>query len=703
MRKLKRGCLLLVLILFVPVSLQAKSLTQTQQKIVGGTTAVQGDWPWMVALSWSTFSASELFCGGSLINERWVLTAAHCLQQEGVVTSADSFAVFIGGSHLYNDPGQLRLVDRVIVHPGYDEVSSDNDLALLKLKTPVTNVETIALLPLATMDSLSVGTNTTVIGWGSTVGYSGYDANPPAPIYPDDLQQVTMPLVDNSVCNTNLGGSVNSNMICAGLDGGGVDSCQGDSGGPLMTQQSGQWYQVGVVSWGIGCASAGYYGVYTRISNYISWIEDQVFDLGASDVMFPPIVAGHSMRLSMEIVNNTVTTITIASKTFASGQDLSITNDQCSSLASGQHCQLEIIYSPTSAGALADSLMINSDSVSFPSIQAAITGEAVNETAVINSIVGNPEPVLSWGTGGDDSWQTSSTTGTEGTTSVVSGQNLQDIESSWLVAHVNLAAQRTLFFNWKVSSEKYFDGIELLLDGDVVSGMSGEIKWKQTSVTIPAGNHVLHWRYLKDAAYWDGDDSAWIDNLSWDTAAVMNVFGEAVTSDFVYTALSGASVATDNGLTAWSTSVTAPWVVVTDDFYVGGSSLSSPLLPDGESSAVRALVKSDHQKKISFDLKVSTEAMADTLSFFINGVKQFEVSGERDWQHYEYTVGKGTVELLWSYDKDGSGSVGADKAWIDNVKVEGASDSGGAIGIYGLFVLFFYAYMNRSRLKNRYN
>lgn len=695
--------LLFLQVVFIVGNVQANAFDSAQQKIVGGSTVTQGDWPWMVVLSYSTFSASEFFCGASLIDERWVLTAAHCVQESYVVKPADSFAVYVGGSHLYNDPGQLRLIEQVIVHPGYNESTSDNDLALLKLSTPVENAETLPLLPLATMDGLSAGSSTTVIGWGSTIGYD--PSNPsPSVNYPADLQQVTMPLVENAICNINLGGSVTSNMICAGLDAGGVDSCQGDSGGPLMTQQAGQWYQVGIVSWGYGCASAGYYGVYTRAANYISWIEDQIFDLGVEDVTFPPVVAGHSMRLPLELSNNTQSVITLQSKSLSSALDLTITNDQCSNLGSGQSCQLEIIYSPTTAGVLSETITINSDSVSYPLVQASITGEAVAES-LINPIVGNPDPVLTWGSGGDASWEQSTSTGTEGSTSVVSSQSLLNNQSSWLVGHISLATEKTLFFDWKVSSEKYFDGVELLLDGQVVDAISGEIKWKQNSITIPAGDHVLHWHYRKDVTLTDGNDNAWVDNLSWDTPSPMSVFGEAGSS-LIYTPLSGASMATDNGLSAWSTSVNAPWIVATDQSVLGGSSLSSAPIPDGESTVVRTFITSGHQQVVSFDLKVSSEAQADSVSFFINGVKQLEVSGDRDWQHYEYTIGTGSIELLWSYDKDAATSMGSDQIWLDNVKLSEIDheneSSAGSLGLISLFVLILYAYINLSLRNKRY-
>ncbi|XP_052454791.1 serine protease 27-like [Carassius gibelio] len=234
-------------------------------RIVGGVNAPEGSWPWQVSLQHSGYH----FCGGSLINNEWVLTAAHCLP--GVSTS--SLLVYLGRrtQQGVNANEISRTVRTIIVHPSYNSNTNDNDIALLRLSSTVTFNNYIRPVCLAAQNSVfPSGTSSWITGWGDT--QSG--VNLPSP---GILQETMIPVVDNVQCNNLMGsGSVTSNMMCAGLIQGGKDTCQGDSGGPMVSKQCTVWVQSGITSWGYGCARPNSPGVYTSVSRYQSWITNNL-------------------------------------------------------------------------------------------------------------------------------------------------------------------------------------------------------------------------------------------------------------------------------------------------------------------------------------------------------------------------------------------------------------------------------------------
>ena len=191
-------------------------------------------YPFMVSVQ-STWGGH--FCGGSLVREDWVVTAAHCVQGE----SASSIDVVIGLHNVNGTTGnQSRGVDEIIIHPNYSGNSLNNDYALLRLSSPITNFEPIQL---ATDESHhEEPVVSTVMGWGATSS-GGWSSN--------TLLEVDVPIDDD--CGSYSNWEITNNMVCAGDGNGGEDSCQGDSGGPLiMTNDEGEYELIGVVSWGYG-------------------------------------------------------------------------------------------------------------------------------------------------------------------------------------------------------------------------------------------------------------------------------------------------------------------------------------------------------------------------------------------------------------------------------------------------------------------
>jgi len=243
--------------------------------IVGGTVASPGEYPWMAALVISTEPDPNYgqYCGGSLVDELWVLTAAHCVSDESGTTPASEIHIVLGVNNLdegltAGNQGQRIPVTEVIVHPDYDPVTLDSDLALLKLIKPAsitTTVTTIAPASLAQSNLYAAGITATVTGWGDT-SFGGSPTN--------ELLEVDVPIVSQLTCNAAYAGEITANMLCAGVAG--KDACQGDSGGPLIVPNgTGGWIQAGIVSWGEECGLPNFPGVYTRVGNFYSWIQSQ--------------------------------------------------------------------------------------------------------------------------------------------------------------------------------------------------------------------------------------------------------------------------------------------------------------------------------------------------------------------------------------------------------------------------------------------
>ncbi|XP_061689330.1 serine protease 33-like [Syngnathoides biaculeatus] len=256
----------LLLALLVPGGagqLDVCGIAENNPRIVGGVAAPEGAWPWQGSLHRNGFHT----CGASLINNQWVLCAAHCFP----TLTISNLLVYLGRQTQLgtNNNEQVRSVVELIRHEDYNTATNDNDIALLRLSSPVEFTTFIRPVCLASPDSdVPPGSESWVTGWGNI----GTDVPLPSP---QVLQEVTVPVISNSDCN-NVYGTITSNMICAGLSEGGRDSCQGDSGGPMVAKNDTRWIQLGVVSFGFGCALPDFPGVYTRVSQYQTWITERI-------------------------------------------------------------------------------------------------------------------------------------------------------------------------------------------------------------------------------------------------------------------------------------------------------------------------------------------------------------------------------------------------------------------------------------------
>ncbi|XP_075399687.1 transmembrane protease serine 11D-like [Tenrec ecaudatus] len=236
-------------------------ITLSDERIIGGVQAEEGDWPWQVSLQLH----GAHHCGGILISNTWILTAAHCFRRN---SDPYSWTATFGVSTKY--PTLNIRVRTIIIHSNYRPEFHENDIAAVQLISGVSFTQNIhrVCLPTPTQEILP-GSTAYVTGWGSRK-YSGNTVT--------DLQQAEVKIIRNSVCNAPISynGAVLPGMLCAGVPQGGVDSCQGDSGGPLVQEDSRRlWFLVGIVSWGFQCGLPDKPGVYTRVTAYRDWIAQQ--------------------------------------------------------------------------------------------------------------------------------------------------------------------------------------------------------------------------------------------------------------------------------------------------------------------------------------------------------------------------------------------------------------------------------------------
>ena len=249
---------------------------RAQARIVGGQQASIDDWPWQVWVKRTEPDGTPWACGGSIIAPRWILTAAHCLADGNGVSYSDlkykhEFTVEYGKDRPRGQPGIP--VHRVIPHEGYKKDTGKNgllanDIGLIRLTENIPGHRNIQLSS-EKLDRVFARPSlcATVTGWGTTKHGN--------PMGNATLLRADVPIVPTDSCKEYYGDRLAHNTVCAGYDQGGVDSCQGDSGGPLIVRHgnSSRYVQVGVVSWGDGCAEPGIPGIYTRVSKYIDWIQ----------------------------------------------------------------------------------------------------------------------------------------------------------------------------------------------------------------------------------------------------------------------------------------------------------------------------------------------------------------------------------------------------------------------------------------------
>jgi len=224
--------------------------------IVGGVDALPGEVPYIISLRRTSHS-----CGGSILDENWVITAAHC------VSGAQPSALTIRYNSLTHAAGgTIVQVTSFLIHPSYSSATIDSDIALLRLSQQLVlgseQAQAIRLVPQG--DDPVTGAINKVSGWGTTSESGSLSAT---------LKTVDIPTVSREQCNSQYGaGRITDTMFCAGISAGGIDACQGDSGGPYVIGG----LLAGLTSWGTGCARPTHAGVATRVGSFVDWVNQQI-------------------------------------------------------------------------------------------------------------------------------------------------------------------------------------------------------------------------------------------------------------------------------------------------------------------------------------------------------------------------------------------------------------------------------------------
>ncbi|WP_293759765.1 trypsin-like serine protease [uncultured Paraglaciecola sp.] len=479
-----------------------------------------------LAVSETTELQQDASCGASFLGDRWVLTAAHCVDTK----NANLLKMNIGEYDLSDGAENAIDIVNIYIHPQYDADDFSNDIAIIELVSSVDVVGVKIADPDVTDQYAIENSLATIAGWGGRTGYAPNEG--PTSDFPDILNKVDLRLTTNAQCREELGKSfgisadnvsVSDVMICAAIPEGGRGACQGDSGGPLVVNTSSGVQQVGIVSWGFGCAAAGYPGVYTRVSEFKDWISTITDGIAVTQRHnFGFGLEGEVQTTELTVSNNSELNVGL-NFAFSDSSHFTLDASNCATLDAGNSCQLSVSYLPAFANDVSAELIITTDDAQIKSSSAIVTaGTTLGYVVELATTVGNVSDAValfSGGTNGASAWVASSTeVGIESSTT-------GDMQDSIFVAKIE--GEGVLTFDWAVSSEanileetdpdfERFDALFLYLNGDlvdVIDGNDDEINFTEYSLDLPEGSNLINWTYSKDPDVSEGDDKGFIRNL----------------------------------------------------------------------------------------------------------------------------------------------------------------------------------------------
>ena len=478
------------------VSLSSMSvLADVSARIINGKEATKGNWPFMAALVSRNVNAYDgQFCGASFIGERYVLTAAHCVEGNG----REDLDVVIGVSNLSSSQAAQHryAVDNIYVHQYYNPEVIGSDIAIIELvEKPSESV--VNLVDGYTRGNLNDGQMLTVMGWGDQDASDVYSSK-------SELYQVNVPLVNQYQCNSvpYYGYSfIGNDAFCAGYSDGGYDSCQGDSGGPIVVSTNGVYEQLGIVSWGEKCALADAYGVYTNISYFDDWIDEQKvgFSHRQTEMLGARLLAPISH--TFEFTNKSDQNIAVNSVYPISGDDTVITDNGCSTLTAGQSCEVVVSYNLNSIGEHEFGINVNTNSLLGTVTSTASVIGTNAATSTVNALVGVPHS----GVYNTESWNV------EGST--IASPVIGNGESTSFI--VEGIPTGTVSFDLTASSEADYDFVEVYINGQILDRVSGEFSGSVNLPLVRDADNSFMIIYVKDSSGSSGNDRATIKNFSY--------------------------------------------------------------------------------------------------------------------------------------------------------------------------------------------
>ncbi|WP_028866100.1 trypsin-like serine protease [Psychromonas aquimarina] len=473
-------------------------------RIVGGTESQAGEWPWMVSIK----SAGNHFCGGSLINSQWVLTAAHCMFDGSVQKKPSSITAAVGEYNLNSSPATAAsTVSKIYIHPDYDAAAITNDIALIKLQQPISSPVIIdALGSTATINAVSSQSKVTSIGWGSTVGYAYGEVV--TPNYPFILRDVELPLQTDTVCESALGKNYTSEMVCAGIANSGKDSCQGDSGGPLVIDDAGTWKQIGIASWGIGCASTTP-GAYTRLALYQDWINSTTGAVAVTGSLEYSDTKVSQSTAQIIVIDNNSSSDANLNITKSGSADFSFDSSACTSIDAGDSCSLSISYAPQDETMDTAVITISSDVPGSSPVTRSLTGFPLTDADALAASAGFVEANITWTTNGHSPWELNS-----GGDYLQSG-SISDNQKSLLRAVASGTGRLT--FDWAVQSEANYDVLRLYINGEEKQALSGSNStFQKNYFYLDQAENTLLWSFEKDGNISNLLDQGYLNNVTFE-------------------------------------------------------------------------------------------------------------------------------------------------------------------------------------------
>lgn len=473
--------------------------------------------------------AQSASCGASFIGEKWVLTAAHCVEDANI----EFLKVNIGEYDLSDGASKAKAIKRIYIHPEYEEGSAfNNDIALIEL-VESSDQTAVKLLDYNTSKQLAIANSpATVIGWGNVNAYGPND-EPPINSQPNQLRQVELYLLSNEECKDQLAQAysdlndttyssnqvgITNSMICAAFSGGvQKGSCQGDSGGPLLVNTNEGWQQIGIVSFGVGCANETFPDVYARVGSFTTWINNITQGIAIeSSYDFALTPQNKAQTTQLTVTNNTNL---IANLSFTlltdniNSNGFSLNTSNCIQLAAKQSCQIQVDFDAKILGKHKVRIVINSNDVNIPTSQSYISAEAVASNSDINTQLSNGSSELLWFSGGDQPWLLDNTE-----PAIMSGAIGDNQQSAVLLT---FSGAGTLSFDWSVSSEENTDSpdepfgvLYLIIDDKQINLISGEVAYTKVTIDdLAVGEHQVTWLYKKDGGTSEGTDKASLKNV----------------------------------------------------------------------------------------------------------------------------------------------------------------------------------------------